>query len=39
MTTTNDLSPEPAAAATSADAPPYDRLVAWLGRDPHWSPA
>jgi uncharacterized protein (TIGR03086 family) len=23
----------------SADAPAYDRLVAWLGRDPQWSPA
>ena len=23
----------------AADAPPYDRLVAWLGRDPHWSAA
>jgi uncharacterized protein (TIGR03086 family) len=21
------------------DAPAYDRLVAWMGRDPHWSPA
>ena len=23
----------------AADAPAYDRLVAWLGRDPRWSPA
>jgi len=20
-----------------ADAPAYDRLVGWLGRDPHWA--
>ena len=23
----------------AADAPAYDRLVAWLGRDPQWSVA
>lgn len=25
--------------AVADDAPPYDRLVAWTGRDPAWTPA
>jgi uncharacterized protein (TIGR03086 family) len=29
--------PFEAPVEVAADAPPYDRLVAWLGRDPQWS--
>src|SRR3954447_25791954 len=31
--------PFEAPVEVAADAPPYDRLVAWLGRDPQWSVA